>query len=674
MENSSTWMPEEGRPEPLGALARDGGVNFAVASEHARAIELCLFDAVDGSETRRLLLHGPFEGIFHGFLPGAVPGQVYGLRAQGPHAPSQGHRFNPHKLLLDPWAREIVGSFEWRPEHHGYVLGQSVETLDTRDNAPWALKARVAPPPSIAPGWLNAPRHKAADLVLYEVHVKGFSQQHPGIPAELRGTYAALAHPVAIAHFKRLGVTTLSLLPVHYHLDEPMLPAGLVNYWGYNTLGYFCPDPRLARRGDDPAAVNDEFRRMVATLHDHGLEVVLDVVFNHTPEGNEQGPTLSLRGLDQRSWYRVQGNGRLENLTACGNTVNVAHPQVTRFVLDSLRHWVQAMGVDGFRFDLAPVLGRGADGGFQREAAFFTALAQDPVLAQVHLIAEPWDAGPEGYRLGDFPGRWMEWNDKFRDAVRGFWLGAEAERSGITRAEFAERFGGSADIYARAKRRPTSSVNFVAVHDGFTLADLVSYGRKHNHANGEGNRDGRDDELSANFGAEGPTDDPEIIDTRLRVRRAMMASLLLAQGTPMLCAGDEFGNSQGGNNNAWNQDNATGWLGWADADEGFAAFVAELTALRRSQPLLRPAQWVAGAQRWQGLQDASRALACEIGLDARHPLLVAFNPAAVELPLPLPPGEWRVLLDTGARAAAAPLRHATQLVAHSLCVLRREAL
>ncbi len=673
METPPKWMPEEGRPEPMGSHARDGGVNFAVFSEHALAIELCLFDAVDASETRRLLLHSPTEGIFHGFLPGARPGQVYGLRAHGPHVPLQGHRFNPHKLLLDPCAREIVGRFEWRSEHHGYVPGQGVETIDTRDNAAFALKARVAPAPSIAPGCLNAPRHKAAELVLYEVHVKGFSQQHPDIPADLRGTYAAMAHPIAIAHFKRLGVTTLSLLPVHYHLNEPMLPAGLVNYWGYNTLGFFCPDPRLACRGGDPAAVNDEFRRMVATLHDHGLEVVLDVVFNHTPEGNEQGPTISQRGLDQRSWYRMQGNGRLDNFTACGNTMNVAHTQVTRFVLDALRHWVQAMGVDGFRFDLAAVLGRGADGAFQGDAAFFTALAQDPVLSRVHLIAEPWDAGPEGYRLGSFPGRWMEWNDKFRDATRGFWLGAEAEQAAVTRAEFAERFGASPGIFDHQKRRPTSSVNFVAAHDGFTLADVVSYSRKHNRANGEVNRDGRNDELCANFGVEGPTNDAEMAATRKLVRRAMMATLMLAQGTPMICAGDEFGNSQGGNNNAWNQDNATGWLGWADADEGFAAFVAELAALRRSQPLLRPAQWVAGGLRWLGLLDASQALACEIGSDTRHPLLVAFNPAALPLPLPLPPGRWQVLLDSGVRAAPAPLQGRAELAAHSLCVLRRDA-
>ena len=666
----------------MGAQARDGGVNFAFFAEHAMAVELCLFDALGGDETARVRLHGPHDGVFHGVLPAAVPGLVYGLRAHGPYAPSRGHRYNPHKLLLDPWAREIVGRFAWRPEHHGYVLGQHHESFDTRDNAAVALKARVAPPAAsnaastaftAAAGRANAPRHADADLLLYEVHVKGFSRQHPGIPSELRGTYSALAHPAAIAHFKRLGVTTLSLLPVHYHLDEPMMPPGLVNYWGYNTLGFFCPDPRLACQPGDPSAVNDEFRRMVATLHDHSLEVVLDVVFNHTPEGNEQGATISLRGLDQRSFYRVQGDGRLENLSACGNTLNVAHPQVTRFVLDSLRHWVQAMGVDGFRFDLAAVLGRNADGVFSTEAAFFTALMQDPVLSQVHLIAEPWDAGHRGYQLGGFPGRWMEWNDKFRDATRGFWLGAEAEQSGITRAEFAQRFGASADIYHPLKRRPTSSVNFVAVHDGFTLADVVSHSRKHNRANGEDNRDGRDGELCANFGFEGPTEDPEIVDTRLRVRRAMMATLMLAQGTPMLCAGDEFGNRQGGNNNAWNQDNAIGWLDWPQADEGFIAFVAELSALRRSQPLLRPAQWVAGAQRWQGLHDDTQALACEIGPDTRHPLLVAFNPTAVPLPLPLPAGQWQVLLDSGARTAAVPLQDHTEIEAHSLCVLRRVA-
>ena len=458
-ELQESWQP--GRCEVLGAQARDGGVNFAVASAQATAVELCLFDAQGVHELQRLPMHGPQDGVWHGFLPGAGPGLVYGLCAQGPYAPALGQRFNPHKLLLDPYAHEIVGRFDWRPEHHGYVLGEGAQSFDARDNAAGALKARVAAPlpPLAAP----PPRVPDGDRVLYEVHVKGFSAACPFIPAELRGTYAALAHPAAIAHFKRLGVSTLSLLPVHYHLDEPMLQgSGRVNYWGYNTLGFFCPDPRLSCAPDDPAAVNHEFRAMVDALHREGLEVVLDVVFNHTAEGSHEGATISFRGLDHATWYRLDAQGRCVNWSACGNTLNLAEPQVTRFVLDSLRHWVQEMGVDGFRFDLAATLGRTRDGGFDPECAFFTALRQDPVLARAKLIAEPWDAGPQGYRMGAFPPPWLDWNDQFRDAARRFWLGLDGDAETM-----AVRFNASPDLFPG--RRPTASVNFIAVHDGFTL-------------------------------------------------------------------------------------------------------------------------------------------------------------------------------------------------------------
>ncbi len=491
---------QPGRCEPMGAHVRDGGVNVAVFSQNAQRIELCLFDAAGATELKRYELHGPHDGVFHGFLPGVGAGAVYGLRAHGPYDPCKGHRFNAHKLLLDPCAREIVGRFEWKPEHHGYQLGHPEGPLsfDERDNAADALKARVAPAGTPARGWLNAPRVAPADVVLYEVHVKGFSKQSGGVPPELRGTYAGLAHPVSIAHFKALGVTTLSLLPVQYHVDEPALGGrGLTNYWGYNTLGFFCPDPRLSATPDDPAAVNAEFRAMVATLHEHGLEVVLDVVYNHTPEGNEHGPTISFRGLDNASWYRALPDepGTMENLTGCGNTVNVAHPHVTQFVLDSLRYWVQEMGVDGFRFDLAPVLGR-TKAGFQPDAPFFVAMRQDPVLARVHLIAEPWDAAPDGYQVGKFPGRFLEWNDKFRDTVRRYWLFAGLPDA-VGRGELARRFTASSDLFNHGQRSPLASVNFLAVHDGYTLADLTRYSRKHNEANGEGNRDGRDGEPSA---------------------------------------------------------------------------------------------------------------------------------------------------------------------------------
>lgn len=661
----------EGRHEPMGALVRDGGVNFAVFSQHARHIELCVFESGGTRELRRYALHGPADGVFHGFLPEVGAGLVYGLRAHGPYEPEAGHRFNPHKLLLDPYAREIVGQFGWRAEHHGYELGHpaGARSFDSRDNGAHALKARVgaAPPPPAAR--IPAPRHRLADVVLYEVHVKGFSMQHPGIPAALRGTYAGLAHPAAIAHFKALGVTTLSLLPVQYCVDEPALAErGAHNYWGYNTLGFFCPDPRFARDRHDPAAVIAEFRQMVDSLHASGLEVVLDVVYNHTPEGNEFGPTLSFRGLDNASWYRLAGDdrGRYENLTGCGNTLNVEHPRVTQFVLDSLRYWAGEMGVDGFRFDLAPVLGRGRRG-FDAGAAFFTALRQDPLLATVHLIAEPWDAGYDGYQLGRFPGRFLEWNDKFRDAVRGYWL-----QTGVGRGELARRFTASSDLFQHGQRRPGASVNFVTAHDGFTLLDTVSYSRKHNEANGEQGRDGRDNELCCNFGVEGPSDDLSVLGLRRRVRRAMMATLLLAQGTPMLCAGDEIGNTQAGNNNAYCQDNPTGWLDWNAADRAFNDFVAEATSLRHREPLLRQGDWLTAFGGADGVatvqwftasgqemqqhdwhENGNHAFACRLAQvapvadgDPPASLMILFNPESHAISFTLPACAHALALDS----------------------------
>ncbi len=678
---------QEGRAEPFGALARDGGVNFAVFSDHATRIELCVFDASGARELKRYDLHGPHDSVFHGFLEGVGPGLIYGLRAHGPYQPEHGHRFNPHKLLLDPYAREIVGKFAWKPEHHGYELGHpdGPRSFDARDNALHALKARVPPPPQPAPGWHNAPRVPARDVVLYEMHVKGFGKQLPGVPPALRGTYAGLAHPAAIAHLKALGVTTLELLPVHYHLDEPHLhDKGLVNYWGYNTLGFFCPDPRYAAcGGDDPGAVADEFRAMVSTLHEHGLEVVLDVVYNHTPEGGETGPTLSFRGLDNASWYRLahDDRSRSENWTGCGNTVNVAHPRVTQFVLDSLRFWVHEMGVDGFRFDLATVLGR-THTHFHPNAPFFTALAQDPILARARMIAEPWDSGPDGYQVGRFPARWLDWNDKFRDSVRRYWLGR-----GVSRGEFARRFAASSDLFHHGRRSPLASVNFIAAHDGFTLADFTAHARKNNHANGENNRDGRDDEVAAIV--------PE--PDRARVRRALLATLLLAQGTPMLLAGDEFGNSQDANNNAYNQDNPTGWLGWDRADRDLMAFVQSVLLLRRAEPALRHDRWFTHAPAPPGERSivwlapsghdmqvhdwhdgAQHAFACRIDASAmnglagggcRH-LLIAFNPEAAATPFTLPAGDWQIALDSSGELPAVRPGKPVLVPAHSLIVLR----
>jgi isoamylase len=654
---ASTLAP--GQRSPFGAEAVAGGVNLALWSDHAEAIDWCLFDAKGVTELARHRLHRDADGVFHGFLAGAGPGLVYGLRVHGPGGPAAaraGHRFNPAKLLLDPWAQEIVGDFAWRAEHHGYELGTSpFETVDKRDNAATALKARVAPPrPAVPRG--EAPRHAPAARVVVEVHVKSFSMCHPGIPEPLRGTYAALAHPAAVAHFQRLGVTTLSLLPVQYRLSEPMMPPGLVNHWGYNTLGFFCPDPRFAGQPADPTAVADEFRAMVAVLHAAGIEVWMDVVYNHTPEGNQFGPSLSLRGLDQKSWYRVAPDGTLVDYTHCGNTVNVAHPRVARFVVDSLVFWARQMGVDGFRFDLAPVLGRDAEGAFSREAAFFKMLQAEPALQGVALVAEAWDGGPRGYRVGGFPAPWLEWNDRFRDAARGFWLGRPGPHGAITRRELASRLAGSPELYEGDGRPPTSSVNFITVHDGFTLADLVAYSHKHNHANGENNRDGRDDELCANFGAEGPSDDAGVLATRRAVQRALLATLLLAHGTPMLLAGDEIGHSQQGNNNAWNQDNTVGWLAWPGADEALTDFVATLAALRREGALGAPDTWHEAPLRVHAIDDdAPEALTVK-----RGPWLLALNPEA--LPRPLPPAalegaRWRLRLDTADPAAdpAAPL-------------------
>ncbi len=693
---NSHRLPESiltGRHEPLGSSARDGGVNFAVFSQHASSIELCVFDTTGTRELRRYRLHGPYDNVFHGFLPEVGPGLVYGFRAHGPYQPEAGHRFNASKLLLDPYAREIIGKFGWRAEHHGYELGHpdGARSLDQRDNGVHALKAAVAAPYDGIPFLTKPPRREPEEVVLYEVHVKGFSMLHAEIPADLRGTYAGLAHPAAIAHFRKLGVTTLSLLPVQYCVDEPALvDRGMHNYWGYNTLGFFCADPRLARRGSDSAAANEEFRRMVGSLHEKGLEVVMDVVYNHTPEGNEHGPTISFRGLDNASWYRLDRNdrSRCENLTGCGNTLNVAHPRVTQFVLDSLRYWVEEMGVDGFRFDLAPVLGRTAHG-FDPSAAFFTALRQDPVLARVHLIAEPWDAGIDGYQLGRFPGRFAEWNDKFRDAVRGYWL-----QRGVGRGELARRFTASSDLFYHGQRRPAATVNFVTAHDGFTLSDLVSHSRKHNEANGEDGRDGRDHELCDNFGVEGASSDPAVVALRNQVKRAMLATLLLAQGTPMLCAGDEIGNSQGGNNNAYCQDNATGWLAWPDADNELVNFVGELCQLRKQEPLLRHDHWFAprgdagqlASVTWltsagQEMQmhdwhdHGTFAFACLLSAACNQPhrLLLLFNPEPESRDFALPEGRWHIAFNSflqSGRAPACAMQGRVEAPARALLVLR----
>jgi glycogen operon protein len=664
-----------GRPWPLGAHADAHGVNVAVFSEHATAIDLCLFDETGSIETARRRLPARTHDVFHGHLPGARPGLIYGLRAHGPWRPERGHRFNPAKLLLDPYAREIVGHFEWRDEQFGHDRAHP-DRPDPRDNASLALKARVID--TVGPPWGTArgeavPRPHVPDdeTVLYEVHVKGFTHQHPGVPAGQRGTYAGLASDAAIAHFQRLGVTTLSLLPVHAHLDEERLArAGLRNYWGYNTLGYFAVEPSLAG-GLPGLRPREEFLWMVRRLHAAGLEVLIDVVFNHTAEGDEHGPTLSWRGLDNASYYRLLPGAHhlYENHTGCGNTLDLRHPRVLQMVMDSLRHWAGALEVDGFRFDLAPVLGRG-DQGFAATAPFFTAVAQDPVLSRLKLVAEPWDVGPGGYQLGAFPRGWLEWNDRFRDTMRSFWLGAPPGEHGhrhpsVDRGLFALRLAGSSDLFQAHGRQPAESVNFVVAHDGFTLADLVTYEHRRNEANGEQNRDGHGHNLGWNCGVEGPTVEPIVRMRRARLQRALIASLLLAQGTPMLEAGLEIGHSQRGNNNAYCQDNETSWIDWSKADDDLLAFTTRVMALRRAaQPLAL--RWYDGRTDDHGLHDLAwreadgspilddawrngqRTLGCLIGRPgrARAPMLLLVNADAHDRLFHLPSGVWQVLLDT----------------------------
>ncbi len=653
---------QAGKPWPMGASIDAQGVNFAVFSAHATGIDLCVFDAGGEFEIARVPLPGHSGDVWHGHLPNATPGLVYGLRAHGPWRPERGQRFNPHKLLLDPWAREIVapaGGFDWQGPHFA-ADRHHPQHPDTRDNARQAFKARVV---QDSFDWLgDRPLHTPlARSVLYELHVRGFSRLMPEVPAALRGTYAGLGHDASIAHLQRLGVTAVSLLPVHQLLSEARLVEhGLVNHWGYNTLGFFCPEPRYAAT-EHP---RQEFRCMVQRLHAAGIEVILDVVFNHTCEGDERGPTLSWRGLDNASWYRLQPQARerFENFSGCGNTVDIRHPRVLQMVLDSLRYWVQEMHVDGFRFDLAPVLGRG-EHGFERDGPFFKALQQDPCLQGSKMIAEPWDIGPGGYQVGQFPHGWLEWNDHFRDTARAFWLGGNC-----TRGELALRLAGSSDLFQARRRPPAESVNYVVSHDGFTLADLVSYDLRHNLANLEDNRDGHGHNLSWNCGWEGPTTDPEVLALRARLQRALLATVLLAQGTPMLAAGDELGHSQGGNNNPYCQDNTITWIDWQKADTALIAFTTHLIALRqRLLPL--GVNWYSGLADAQGRHDLawlrrtgepltpehwndrmSRILGAYIGAPGQGtaPLLLLINGRDTDASFRLPPGQWVAELDTTA--------------------------
>jgi glycogen operon protein len=576
---------ETGSPAPLGATPDDDGVNFAVYSSVAEAVELCLFDA-NGKLVRSHSLPACTDGVWHGFLPGCKPGQRYGYRVHGPWRPEDGLRCNPHKLLVDPYCRELDGGFQWHDSVFDYVPGAGDFTLNPLDSAAYVPRSVVSAPLGIRMS--PRPGIPWSKTVIYETNLRGYTMRHPAVPDAERGTFAGMQNGAVLDYLKSLGITAVELLPVQAYIDEHHLARrGLRNYWGYNSVAFFTPMPRFAC--DDPRR---EFLGMVNAIHDAGMEVILDIAFNHTGESGASGPTLCFRGLDNRAYYRLEPHDPASyvNDTGTGNTINADHPQVQALVLDCLRYWSGELGVDGFRFDLATILGRHGHG-FSPQHPLLEAISTDPGLRDIKLIAEPWDPGPGGYQLGHFPDRWAEWNDKYRDTARRFWRG-DADMNG----RFARRLHGSADIFDHRGRAPYASVNFVTSHDGFTLADVVSYEHRHNEANGEDNRDGHAHNFSCNHGVEGDTDDEDIRAARRRHRLNLLASLLLSQGTPMLLAGDEFGNSQDGNNNAYAQDNETGWLDWSglDADPEFALEVRELIHLRREWPLLRLPQYLHG--------------------------------------------------------------------------------
>ncbi len=579
-----------GRPYPLGATYDGSGTNFSIFSEMAEGIELCLFDD-DGTETR-IELPERSAYCWHAYIPSVHPGQRYGFRVHGPWEPRQGKLANPNKLLIDPYAKSIEGEVRWDRSVYGYDLDDpDALKMSTDDSAPFIPKGIVTNP-FFDWGFDHRPTVPLHESTIYEVNVKGFTARHPAVSPERRGTYAGLTHPQAIEHLHRLGVTSVELLPVHHFVhDHALVDRGLRNYWGYNTIGFLAPHSAYSSSGEQGEQVN-EFRSMVQTLHEAGIEVILDVVYNHTAEGNHRGPTLSLRGIDNIAYYRLMEDDprHYMDYTGTGNSMNMRHPHVLQLIMDSLRYWITDMHVDGFRFDLAAALARELHD-VDRLSAFFDVIQQDPVVSQVKLIAEPWDVGEGGYQVGNFPPLWSEWNGKYRDCMRDFWRGQEA---GL--AEFAYRLTGSSDLYESNGRRPYASVNFVTAHDGFTLADLVSYNEKHNEANGEGNRDGDSYNRSWNHGVEGPTDDPEVIELRERQKRNVLATLFLSQGVPMLLGGDEFGRTQRGNNNAYCQDNELSWFDWNldERSEALLAFTERLTEFRRAHPVLRRRGWFQG--------------------------------------------------------------------------------
>ncbi|TVR82261.1 MAG: glycogen debranching enzyme GlgX [Rhodospirillales bacterium] len=581
---------ESGSPSPLGANWDGRGVNFALFSENAEAVELCLFDPTGKKETDRIRLPEYTNQVWHGYIVGVQPGQLYGYRVHGPYEPTAGHRFNPNKLLLDPYARAVDGQLVLSDTLFGYQRGSDHGDLsfDERDSAPHMPKCRVVEP-AFTWGEERFPNRPWSQSVVYELHLRGFTKLHPEVPEDLRGTFAGLGSPPVIDYLVKLGITAVELLPIQTIVDEPHLVAtGRGNYWGYNSVNYFSADHRLHSK-----RAAREFKTMVASLHTAGIEVILDVVYNHTGEGNEFGPTVSFRGIDNAAYYILAADRRrYMDFTGCGNSFNLGHPRVLQMVMDSLRYWVQEMHVDGFRFDLTTTLAREGHG-FDPYSGFLDAVLQDPVLSRVKLIAEPWDVGIDGYQLGNFPPVWAEWNDKYRDNVRRFWRGDHH-----TIGDLASRLSGSSQIFQHKGRRPWASLNFITAHDGFTLNDLVSYDHKHNEANGEDNRDGTDSNHSWNCGHEGPTEDAGINALRARQKRNFLTTLLLSQGTPMLVAGDEFGRTQHGNNNAYCQDNEIGWVHWdthSDDDRALTRFVQRLIRLRRDHPVFRRARFLTGA-------------------------------------------------------------------------------
>jgi len=590
-----------GSPHPLGATWDGIGVNFALFSEYATGVDLCLFDSpYAGRESHRIALQQRTEQVWHGYLPEVRPGQLYGYRVHGPHDLRAGHRFNSAKLVFDPYAKAVGRNVRWHDSMFGFSIG-SPDSRDDRDSAAYAPLGTVIDP---AFTWADDRRLKRPwhETIIYELHVRGFTKRHPGVPDDLRGTYLGLACEASIEHLLRLGVTAVELLPVHHHIDDwHLVKGGLSNYWGYNTLGYFAPDLRYSVSRSAYGSVR-EFKSMVRTLHAAGLEVILDVVYNHTAEGSHLGPTLSLRGIDNLSYYRLNPADRryYEDFTGTGNTLNMQSPRVLQLIMDSLRYWVLEMHVDGFRFDLASALARELHA-VDKLGSFFDIIHQDPVLSQVKLIAEPWDLGEGGYQVGNFPVGWTEWNGRYRDSVRRFWRGDGGQVS-----EFATRLAGSSDLYEHTSRLPSASVNFVTCHDGYTLADLVSYERKHNEANGEQNRDGESNNLSMNFGVEGPTTDALVRLSRVQQRRNCVATLLLSQGVPMLAGGDEIGRTQKGNNNAYCQDNDISWFSWdlSEEDKDFLEFTRMVIALRQQHPVLRRQRFFQGRPlRGAGVKD-----------------------------------------------------------------------